>query len=75
MADQSIKDAISTREQLITALENVRSIEVHARDNYMNDIITFHNVEILDTIKDIKIDEDKHIALLEELLKMLMKTF
>jgi len=64
-------EKITTKEALLDALEGVRAIEINARDNYVEDIATFKNFKITDTIKKIKIDEDKHIKLIDEIIDIL----
>jgi len=63
--------SVISRNELIELLTDIKSVEMMARLNYENDIITFKNFVITDTIKKIKLDEDKHIAMLEALIKML----
>jgi hypothetical protein len=62
---------ISSKAELLERLKDVRIIEVVARKGYEQDIATFKNFQVTDTIKKIKEDEDKHIALLDELIRML----
>jgi hypothetical protein len=50
---------------------DIQAVEMTARDNYEKDIATFKNFIITDTIEKIKDDEDRHIELLEGLIKML----
>lgn len=64
-------EKITSRAALIEGLENLRALEITARDSYMEDIMTFHNVELIQTIEKIKDDEIKHIKMIEELLTML----
>jgi hypothetical protein len=63
--------SVTTRNDLIELLTDIKSVETMARLNYENDIITFKNFVITDTIKKIKLDEDKHIAILDALIRML----
>ena len=65
------ENGLNSRLQLIEVLENLHAIETHARNNYETDIATFKNFIIQDTIERIKKDEDKHIALLADIIKML----
>lgn len=62
---------IRNREDLIELLKDIRGVEVMARNSYEQDIITFKNFIITDTIKKIKNDEDRHIEVLDSLIKML----
>ena len=62
---------LNTRADLIEMLEDIKAVEITARNNYMKDVITFQNFIISDTIEKIKIDEDRHIVMLEKLIKML----
>jgi hypothetical protein len=62
---------LNTRAELIEVLEDLRAVEIIARNNYIKDVTTFQNFIISDTIEKIKLDEDRHILVLEKLLKML----
>lgn len=62
---------ITSKEELLEGLKDVRALEAMARKNYESDIFTFKNFEITNVITKIKMDEDMHIRLLDELIKML----
>lgn len=62
---------INSRDDLIELLLDIKAVEMVARDNYEQDIITFKNFIITETIEKIKKDEDRHIEILEGLIKML----
>jgi len=64
---------LKNRNNLIELLEDIKAVEMMARDNYIKDVATFKNFVITDTIEKIKKDEDKHIAMFEELIIMLKK--
>jgi rubrerythrin len=64
-------ERITTKKQLLENIENIRAVEILARKGYEEDIFTFKNFELTSIISRIKIDEDKHIAILDELIKML----
>jgi len=64
-------EKITTREKLIERLEDICVVEILARKGYVQDIGTFNNFLILDTIQKIKNDEDRHIELLNKLTEML----
>ena len=49
-------ERINTRNELIEALKDVRAVEVEARNSYEEDVATFKNFEIKETIKKIKLD-------------------
>jgi len=61
---------ITTKAELLERLKDVRIIEIVARKGYEQDLATFKNFHITDTIEKIKEDENKHIAILDELIKM-----
>jgi hypothetical protein len=63
--------SINNREDLIELLLDLKAVEMTARDNYEQDVITFKNFILTDTIEKIKEDEDRHIEMLEGLIKML----
>jgi rubrerythrin len=62
---------VTNRKELIELLLDIKAVEEMARKSYEQDIITFKNFIITDTIEKIKKDEDRHIAMLESLIKML----
>jgi hypothetical protein len=64
-------EKISTKKELIERLEQIRDVEVIARDSYSSDIITFKNFEIVDTIAKIRKDEFRHIKLIDDMLDLL----
>jgi rubrerythrin len=64
---------IKNRKDLIELFEDIKAVETVARDNYIQDVITFKNFIITDTIEKIKKDEDKHIQMFEELITLLKK--
>jgi len=66
-------EKIHTKSELLEMLKDIRVVEIEARDGYDQDTLTFKNFEITDTMKKIKIEEDKHIELLDELIEMLEK--
>jgi hypothetical protein len=62
-----------TREEFVGRLRDVLAIEMTAKKSYEDDIITFRNFQITDTIKEIRDDEEKHIALLKDLIATLTR--
>jgi rubrerythrin len=62
---------ITSKTELLESLKDVRAVEAKARKGYEEDIVTFQNFEITNTITKIKQDEDVHIKLLDELIMML----
>jgi hypothetical protein len=64
-------ERITTKAELLEKLKDIRIVEVVARQGYEEDTATFKNFEIINTIQKIKNDEDKHIALLDDLINML----
>jgi rubrerythrin len=64
-------ERINTKAELAERLKDVRIVEIVARKGYEEDLSTFKNFEILNTIQKIKNDEDKHIILLDEMIAML----
>jgi rubrerythrin len=64
---------IISKSELIESLKDVRAVEVTARKGYEEDAITFKNFEITNTVAKIKLDEDVHIKILDQLIAMLEK--
>jgi predicted RecB family endonuclease len=62
---------VYTKVELVALLKDMIVLETIARDNYMSDVRTFKDEAITTTIECIKEDEDRHIELLEGLIKML----
>jgi len=63
--------SVTTRNELIELLVDIKAVEMMARESYEKDIITFKNFVITDTIEKIKKDEDRHIDMLDALIRML----
>jgi len=66
-------EKLNTRKQLIEGVKDLLAVEILARDNYENDTITFKNFKLVKTIEKIKKDEDRHIDMLKNLIKILEK--
>jgi hypothetical protein len=64
-------EKITTKKELLDSLKNIRVFEIKARDSYSEDIMTFKNFKLKETIAKIKHDEEKHIILLDELIALL----
>ncbi len=62
---------ITSKTELLESLKDIRAVEITARKGYEQDIVTFTNFEITNTITKIKQDEDAHIQLLDELIRKL----
>ncbi len=60
-----------TKKYFIERLRDILAVEKIARDNYIKDIKIFKNMRLKTTIETIKIDEEKHISLLNSLIEML----
>lgn len=66
-------EIITTKLQLIERLRDIKTVEMIARESYVEDTITFKNPELVNTISKIKVDEDRHIDMLSEMLDILEK--
>lgn len=66
-------EKVRTRAELVERLKDLLVVEMTARDKYEQDIITFKNFELVDTIRKIKEDEEKHVGIVTRLIKMLEK--
>jgi rubrerythrin len=66
-------EKLNTKRQLLEGVKDLLAVEILAREGYENDTITFKNFKLVDTIEKIKEDEDRHIKMLKELIKMLEK--
>jgi hypothetical protein len=62
---------ISSKEGLITELKEVRAVERQARSDYVEDSKDFSDELIAREIGKIKLDEDRHIELLDRLISLL----
>lgn len=66
-------ERLTTKKELLERLKDIRAVETIARKGYVQDTITFTNFEIVNALKEIKKDEDRHIALLTQVIEMLEK--
>jgi hypothetical protein len=66
-------ERMNTRNALIETLKDLRIVEIKARDDYLNDTFIYNDNKLIKNIKKIKLDEDKHIIIIEKLIKMLEK--
>ena len=66
-------EKITTKKELRERIIELRAMEILARKSYEEDVITFKNFEIKDTIESIKKDEERHIKLLTEVMNLLKK--
>jgi hypothetical protein len=64
-------EMLTTKSELEETIEDLLSIELIARDNYIKDLAIFNNPKITSIIEKIKKDEDIHIAILKEIKAML----
>ena len=54
-------EKISTKQELIEMVKDLISVETQAMKDYQEDVITFSNHKIKETIQQIKEDEIRHI--------------
>ncbi len=66
-------EKLNTRKKLLEGVKDLLAVEILARDGYDMDTVTFKNFKIVETIEKIKEDEDRHIKMLKELVKLLEK--
>jgi rubrerythrin len=66
-------EKLNTKKQLLEGIKDILAVEILARKSYEDDIMSFRNFKIVDTIEKIKSDEDRHISMLNELIKLLEK--
>ncbi len=64
---------ISSRKELIESLKDLKAMEAVARDEYKEDLYLYDNKEIKEKIRKIELDEEKHISIIDLLIKMLIK--
>jgi rubrerythrin len=64
-------ERITTKKELIGLLGNIIAVEKLARDRYANDSRDFSKRKLVSVLKKIKKDEDRHIAMLTELIDFL----
>jgi rubrerythrin len=62
---------IATKADLKAKIKDALSIEEAARDSYKRDIDNFNDQKIIGKIYEIEQDEEKHVKLLKEVLKIL----
>jgi rubrerythrin len=66
-------EKLTTKTQLLEGIKDLLAVEILARKSYEDDIETFSNFKLVDVIEKIKGDEDRHIRMLKELVKLLEK--
>jgi bacterioferritin (cytochrome b1) len=66
-------EKLNTKKQLLDGVKDLLAVEMDARKSYADDILTFNNFKLVDVIEKIKKDEDRHIRMLKELMKILEK--
>jgi len=64
-------EKLNTKKQVLEEINDLLAVETLARKSYKKDIKYFRNFKLVDTIEKIKIDEDRHINRLKELIKLL----
>lgn len=66
-------EKLNIKKQLLEGIKDLLAVETLARNSYKKDVLTFTNFKLVDTIEKIKLDEDRHIDMLKELVKLLEK--
>lgn len=64
-------EKITSKNELVERLKDVLAVETIARNNYKEDVEVFSDKKLITQINLIKRDEDKHLAILESLIKLL----
>ena len=59
---------LTSRVEVIDMLENLLAVEKSARDRYEEEVLSFNDADLKEKINSIKKDEDRHIAMIEELI-------
>lgn len=62
---------IDSRAELVERLKDVLAVEIKARASYAEDIVTFRNFLLLDRLRRIALDEERHIRMLRDLILFL----
>lgn len=66
-------EKLNTKKQLLDGVKDLLAVETLARKSYENDILDFNDSKLVNVIEKIKKDEDRHIRMLKELIKLLEK--
>jgi rubrerythrin len=66
-------ERVTTKKDLIGLIGNIIAVEKLARDRYINDSRDFSKKKLVNVLKKIKSEEDKHIKMLEDLIDFLEK--
>lgn len=66
-------EKLNTKKQLLDGVKDLFAVETLARKSYENDILDFNDSKLVNVIDKIKKDEDRHIRMLKELIKLLEK--
>ncbi len=62
---------LKNRKELLEVVKDLRAVEITARDDYQSNVMTFKNFEIVNTFSEIKSEEDKHIEILNKIIRMI----
>jgi rubrerythrin len=62
---------ISSRKELLERIKDVRCVEIEARARYDDDVHTFEKRWIKRVLNQIVRDEDRHIEMLNKLIRIL----
>jgi rubrerythrin len=73
MANKNIEDSlkITSKKEYIQRIREGLSLEIMAKKNYEEDVLSFRNFKIKNTIAGIKKDEERHIVLFKKILELL----
>lgn len=66
-------ETLNTKEELIERVKDVLAVETNARDDYFRDYNSIKDEKIKSALLKIKNDEDKHVAILNSIIKILEK--
>jgi rubrerythrin len=66
-------EKINTKKEILEKLKDLLAVERLAKQSYEEDTFTFKNFEIKETMEKIKEDEEKHIKILLNIIKVVNK--
>lgn len=64
-------EKITTKLKLKDSIKDILAVEMLARDRYKEDLDIFQNPEILRIMSKIKMDEDRHIEMISQIIDFL----
>jgi hypothetical protein len=63
-------EKVTTKPEFLERLKDLKSLEISARDSYEKEIKGFSDENLVNPLRKIKLDEDKHISLINTIIEI-----